>query len=51
MACRHSLWLVGEVADVQKLATTDGKAADTLAVSSSRTSSGVSHFVATRKAV
>lgn len=42
---------MGELTDVQKLAITDGKAADTLAVSSSRTSSEVSHFVATRNVV
>lgn len=51
MACKHSRWLLGAVEAVRKLATAEGKAAVTLAVSSSRASSGVSHFVAARNAV
>lgn len=47
IACKHSRWPVGEFVDVEKVATTVGKAANTLAVSTSLTSSGLSHFVAT----
>lgn len=48
MLCRQSLVVFGEVGEVVKLANTEGYAAATLAVSSSLSSSGLSHLVATR---
>lgn len=48
ITCMHSRVVFGVLADMLKLATTAGYAAATLAVSSSLTSSGWSHFVATR---
>lgn len=48
MTCRQSLVVFGEVGEVVKWATTEGYAAATLVVSSSLSSSGLSHLVATR---
>lgn len=48
MTCKQSLVVFGEFGEVVKFATTDGYAAATLVVSSSLSSSGLSHFVATR---